>query len=149
MDKPDDAKPHNKNSAQDEQRYAGPNRSSFQPNFVKTAENDVLDLGWGEGVLSDGRPFRIECWCQDQVTMLTYFLSTEGLQGATNESLGRFLVKEGLLEFRGSEKYVAASKIFDDSGNEMWAINVVVGDEDKTYIKDHHQLHKWNRSPRV
>lgn len=38
--------------------YPAPYRSSHTPNFVKTPENDVLDLCWAEGVLSDGRPFR-------------------------------------------------------------------------------------------
>lgn len=40
--------------------YPKPNRSDFKPNLKRTHKNDVLDIGWNEGVLSDGRPYRRE-----------------------------------------------------------------------------------------
>jgi hypothetical protein len=41
------------------------------PNIEKNPENDVLDIGWAEGNLSDGWPYRMECWAG--------FLEKEGL----------------------------------------------------------------------
>jgi len=35
--------------------YPKPDRSDQTPNFVKSAENDAIDIGWNEGNLSDGR----------------------------------------------------------------------------------------------
>jgi hypothetical protein len=60
-------------SAGHRSRFPRPDRSNLKPNFSKTPENDVLDLGWHEGVLKDGRPYRSEYWCQDQISMLTYY----------------------------------------------------------------------------
>jgi hypothetical protein len=39
-----------------------PDRSNSPPNLVKTDENPNLDLGWNEGFLTDGRPYRAEYW---------------------------------------------------------------------------------------
>ena len=50
-------------------------RSNFTPNFTKSPENDAVDIGWSEGNLSDGRPYRLECWAQDQITNITIFVS--------------------------------------------------------------------------
>lgn len=41
-----------------------PDRSDLVPNFRPTDENDVVDVGWCNGVLSDGRPYRAEYWEQ-------------------------------------------------------------------------------------
>jgi len=37
-------------------RYPRVNRAHFKPNFVKKDRDDQIDLGWAEGVFSDGRP---------------------------------------------------------------------------------------------
>ena len=64
-----------------------PDRGNQRLNFAKAPGDDTLDIGWAKGTLSDGRPYRAECWCQDQVTMLTIFFSTLGLQAATDADL--------------------------------------------------------------
>jgi len=69
-------------------RFPTPDRSDLPRNFVKTADNDTLDIGWDEGVLRDGRPDVVEARCQDQVAMLTFFWSTDGMENATSEELG-------------------------------------------------------------
>jgi len=103
---------------------------------VKTPENDALDVGWQEGILSDGRPFRGEYWCQDQVSILTFFLSQVGLETASDEDFEQLLEREGLLKFKpGEARYLSAAPFVDSAGNDMWSINVVVGDEDGTFIE--------------
>ncbi len=57
-----------------------PDRSNYTPNHIKTPENDQIDIGWNEGFMSDGRPYRIGCWAQDQSTCVTVFMSAEGLE---------------------------------------------------------------------
>ncbi len=46
-------------------------------------QDGVIDIGWCDGVLSDGRAFRAEMWAQDQVSMLTFFFSSIGLEAHT------------------------------------------------------------------
>lgn len=111
--------------------YPAPDRSNYRPNRVKTAENDQLDIGWNEGTLTDGRPFRVECWCQDQITCLTYFLSREGLEELTREEAADMLEREELLVYKTDDREAYPVKMDDASGQPIWSINVVVGIEDE------------------
>jgi hypothetical protein len=121
--------------------YPKPDRSDYKPNFSRTAENDVLDLGWAEGTLSDGRPYRAECWAQDQITMLTLFVPFKGMEHYNDEMFQALLSKEGLIEFLG-EPYVSAAPIQDVRGNEIWSINVVIGTEDGLCARDSIRLRR-------
>jgi hypothetical protein len=38
-------------------------------------EDGVIDIGWCEGILLDGRAFRAEMWAQDQISMLRHCFS--------------------------------------------------------------------------
>lgn len=125
------------------QLYPAPDRSGFVPNSAKTAENDQLDIGWSTGILSDGRPFRAECWAQDQVTMLTLFFSTKGLEQATSEELLALLEVEGVIAFTGAERYGTAAKLVDAGNNEMWSMNIVVGADDQAFVRDNIELHPY------
>jgi hypothetical protein len=57
----------------------------------RTPETDALDMAWQVGTLRVGRPFRAELWCADQITVLTFFMSRQGLDTATNSSIGALL----------------------------------------------------------
>lgn len=126
-------------------KFKKPDRSNHRPNFEKTAGNDVVDPGWNEGFLSDGRPYRVECWCQDQVTSLTFFFSTAGLENISNSQFADMLMSEGLLKFLSDRRFVAAAPFTDASGNDMWSVNVVVGDEETVFVSDHVPLRSYAR----
>jgi hypothetical protein len=115
--------------------YPRPDRSDFKPNFRKTSENDVLDIGWSEGMLSDGRPYRFECWCQDQITLVTIFLSRIGLGDVDEEKIIKLLEQENLLRFPFPKRFVSARSFEDASGHELLSINVVIGDEEQSYAE--------------
>src|ERR1700689_1326159 len=115
--------------------YPKPDRSDFKPHLSKTPENEILDLGWQEGVLKDGRPFRGEFWCQDQISMITFFFSTMGLENASQEDMESLLTSENLIQFKAGRRDVRAVKIKDASGNEMWSVNVLVGDDEGTFVE--------------
>jgi hypothetical protein len=123
--------------------YPRPVRSDQERHFVKTPDNDVLDIGWDEGVLSDGRPYVAEFWCQDQVSLLTFFFSRHGLEEESNESLKELLVREGLVAFESAEQFVVARPCRDASGNDLWSVNIVVGDEDSTFVRDNIPLRRY------
>src|SRR5689334_5842349 len=115
--------------------YPKPDRSDFVPNFHKTEDNDVLDIGWAEGVLSDGRPYRLECWCQDQLTCQTLFLSSIGLEDLEEGGVVALLEREKLTQFTSTDKHVTARPFRDPSGNDLLSINIVVGDDESTFVE--------------
>jgi len=123
--------------------YPQPDRSNYNPTTVKSAENDVIDIGWNEGVLSDGRRYRAECWADSQITMLTFFFSIQGMESNTDAMLGDLLTDEGLVQFLGEKRYVATTPIVDAANNKMWSVNVVVGDDDNTFIADSLKLQPY------
>lgn len=118
-------------------RFPKPDRSDFIPNFTKTLENDVIDIGWAEGVVAHGAPFRMECWAQDQLTCLTIFCSSIGIEGMTKEQLANWIEAEGLVRYLKPETYHGASgkRITDPAGNRLWSINLVVGNEEDTLVE--------------
>ena len=125
--------------------YPKPDRSDHNPNFVKSAENEALDIGWNEGFLSDGRPYRAECWAEDQVTMLTFFFSTNGMENYSDAMFIELLGKEELVEFLSEETYVSAMPVTDASGNDMWSVNVVIGSEDELLARDSVKLRAYDK----
>ena len=117
--------------------YPTPDRSDFTPNRRKTADNDTVDIGWAEGVLSDGRPYRLECWAQDQVTHLQMFFSRRGLEHLDRAGIQDLLEREHLVRFASLDKRYASGKPWrDPKGQDIWSIAVVVGDEDETYLSE-------------
>jgi hypothetical protein len=98
-------------------------------------EDGIIDIGWCEGVLSDGRAFRAEMWAQDQISMLTIFFSAMGMEELSQDAMRAFVEEEGLITFAAHPPQRCASSIVDDDvGSEMWSVNVVVGDEDQTFL---------------
>jgi hypothetical protein len=132
-------------------KYQRPDRSAFTPNSQKSEENPALDIGWAEGKLKDGRAYRAECWAEDGVTSLTFFFSTIELENRTNADFAALLEAEGLLRFTGARRYVAARTLTDPSGNAMWSVNVVVGDDENTFVSDTVLLRAYaeRKSPRL
>ena len=117
-------------------KYPIPDRS-HQPVQSKSDGGGVSDIGWCEGVLSDGRAFRAEMWAQDQISMLTIFFSALGFEELGQDALRALIQSEGLLTFRGhSPGHCASSLIKDDAASKMWAVNIVIGDEDDTFVTD-------------
>jgi hypothetical protein len=96
--------------------------------------------------MSDGRPYRAECWAQDQVTCLSIMFSIQGYESATKEEIADALEIEGIARFNSPKRFIALNPLVDGSGNQLLVANVVVGDEDGTYITDNLSLLKWQES---
>jgi len=114
--------------------YPKPDRSGHPPNFRKTDENPSPDIGWAEGVLSDGRPYRAECWAEDGITMLAFFLSARGLEACGEAELAGLLARERLVVFKEPRRELGVMRFRDSAGNDLWSINVGVGSGDETFI---------------
>ncbi len=126
--------------------FPTPDRSNFTPNFSRTADNDVLDIGWAEGLLSDGRPYRLECWAQDQVTSVSIFVARAGLEDLEGTGLQAFLEREQLVQFVSPRRFASAQPFTDPSGNDLLSISVVVGDDEERYVAGGPALQRYSRS---
>ena len=42
-------------------KFAAPCRVNYVPSPYEPDEDGVMDVGYKNGVMSDGRPFRLEC----------------------------------------------------------------------------------------
>jgi hypothetical protein len=125
-------------------KFPIPDRTK-QPIRLTKEPDGAVDLLWCDGVLSDGRAFRAEMWAQDQVSMLTFFFSTFGLEDLDQEAMKRLVEREGLVSFRSGESYCDAARFIDDGGNEVWSVNIVVGDDEQTYIDNSVPLFPYSR----
>ncbi len=65
------------------------------------------EYGYGKGTLTNGRPFRIEGWYELNVTHLSYYLPTIGIEKHSPEDLKEILVSEGLVSF-DDEKFLSS-----------------------------------------
>jgi hypothetical protein len=66
-----------------------------------------------------------------------FFLSRIGLENALDADFERLLERGGLLKLKlGRQHYVSAASFVDSSGNDMWSVNVVAGDDDGTFVED-------------
>jgi GTP diphosphokinase / guanosine-3',5'-bis(diphosphate) 3'-diphosphatase len=128
-------------------RYPLPNRTSFRPNRARTDEDSQLDIGWDEGIFSDGRPYRAEAWAEDGATFLTFFFSTEGLEYCDEAALRALLEGEGVLAFiRSDAVHIGAKRIIDDGGVEVWSATVVIGDEEGVFVEDRTNIKPYLRN---
>ena len=125
--------------------YPKPDRSNQVQNFVKSEENEALDLGWNEGFLSDGRPYRVECWAESQVTILTFFFSTTGMESYSDLMFKELLSKENFVQFVTDNPQVSAMPVTDASENDMWSVNVVIGTEDELHARDSVNLRAYEK----
>ena len=125
-------------------KYPKIDRSDFIPEWHR-------DAGYGEGTLKDGRPYRAECWFEVNLTCLTCFLPTVGIENYSAEDFKKLVVSEGLISFDDenflssgySGDNVEAKKVTDASGNEMWSITVIIGDDDGTYADNLFKMKRY------
>lgn len=100
-------------------KYPKPDRSDQIRNLSKGADG-VIDIGWCDGVMSDGRPFLAEMRAQDGISMLTIFFSSDGIDHLTSDQLKDLVAKEGIVTFRTEgDSYCEAAEYEDRVGNAM------------------------------
>ena len=115
-------------------KFAAPCRVNYVPSPYEPDEDGVMDVGYKNGVMSDGRPFRLECWRMDEMLMLTVLFSSEGLTAYKRVDMPLLLEGEDILRFVGEGKpRLQAAQSTDDVGQSMWALNLMLADGKETY----------------
>lgn len=93
------------------------------------------NIGWDAGLLEGNRPYFMECWAMCGVTMLTYFVSAEGIGDMTKEALAGMLQDAGLFRILDPENpRTAVMEFTDGSGNKFLSVNITAGNEEDTYV---------------
>ena len=99
-------------------------------------DDTEVNLGWDTGLLGPDRPYFMECWATCGITMLTYIVSTRGIEDASTEDLVRMLTDAHLFRLLDpGNPRTSVMKFEDDTGNEFYSINVTVGIEDDLYVE--------------
>ena len=94
------------------------------------------NIGWNVGMLEGNRPWFLECWATCGITLLTYFIPTAGIETCSRDDLIALL--EGAKLFRildPQNPRTETRKCEDSHGNEFFSVNIVVGDEEGTYVE--------------
>ncbi len=121
------------------------------------------DWFWGEGILSDGRPYRAEVYYQGGGIYMELYMSSRDIENFTVEQFKEYMISEQLLEFydnlyresgfNGDNLEIAPKE--DASGNAMWNLKFIIGDEDGTYVRilfkrNHYDyLNEVNKAPEL
>lgn len=135
---------NSKRGTMDKKQYPKVDRSGLKPNFAKKDEDDSIDIGFTEGRFNDGRPFRSEFWAASQTSCLTYYFSSIDMEDMSPSDLKEYLKSEHSLEFLDETFHscgykgdnIEAKKSIDASGNKIWEVTIIVGDDDGTYIRE-------------
>ncbi len=93
------------------------------------------NVGWSAGAYDEVRPFFAECWAEDGVTVLTVYISALGMEDATADELVAHLEEIGWLTCQEGSAPCECLRYEDKPGNVFHALNIRVGDEEKTYIE--------------
>lgn len=114
-------------------RYPTPDRSSFQPDAHREdPELPEGDLGAYTGERADGRPYRVESWYTEGLTLITCFFCVDDLEGASPEKLVEY-VRPVLEETKvpDANRKLSANDvhtIVDASGHRLFSLTFVVGE---------------------
>ena len=126
--------------------YPVPDRSDQAPSLMKN-DDGIVDIGWCDGVMNAGRPFRAEMWAQDGISMLTVFFSAKGIESMRSDQLQELVVKEGLVAFRTeAQTFCQSAEYTDCAGNLMWSVNVVVGNDEGSFLTASTPIFPYSRT---
>lgn len=105
-------------------------------NGTEWYDDKEYNLGWDAGLLEPDRPYFMEAWATCGITMLTYFVSVNGMEDASTEDLVRMLTDAKLFRLYDPEHPRTSVMKFEDSnGNVFFSVNVVAGDENGQYLE--------------
>lgn len=94
-------------------------------------EYEEINIGWNAGLIDENRPYFVECWAVDQLTSLTFYLNTKGIEDKSPESLAQLFIEVGYFTAKEGLKPPYVRTFTDKNGDEYYSINMVIGVEDE------------------
>ena len=102
---------------------------------TESYDDRQVNIGWDTGLLGADRPYFAEGWATCGITMLTYFISTDGIGEYGVPELLAMLERAKLVKVLDpSRPRTDILKYEDDNGREFFSINIAAGDEEGTYV---------------
>jgi len=100
-----------------------------------SSDTEVCNIGFSEGVLSDGRPYRIEVWSAFEIETATIFLSTKDIEDKDVKYLKKLIQDNKIIDL--SDDRLDVTRTVDYMENEFYSINIPLvdhGDEINTLL---------------
>jgi len=118
------------------------NLDKYLPLHPYAFMNDRNGMGWNCGILEENRPYFVDCWCDDGCTFADIIIPETGIEKITAEELKEKILKAGIYAPSNEgvdSKYHGMANIcwkrVEDDGNSYVCFQVLVGDEDYTYVE--------------
>lgn len=119
--------------------YPPVDRSDFTPNSHGHTGDEVFDIGWAEGALQDGRPYRMECWGLTGSTGVTVFMASEGIEAFSAAAVNALLEASRVITTLDAQE-LWLHHFIDPVGTPCASISYIVADEDDDYFVEAHPL---------
>ena len=111
--------------------------------FEDRTETGDTNIGWNCGFIGD-RPYFLEAWATDGITLITVFVSTERIEDYTPDDVEKMLTDVAGIYSKKEEAYESSiAKMFDGNGNEFFSVNVIVGLEDEPTVVESGVIHPF------
>ena len=108
-------------------KFIEPDRSKQLISAREPNDEGVLDIGFTKGAFSDGRPYKMECWCMEELIMATVYMDERYLTAWHRLDFALLLELEDVVKFMDGP-YLQAVRMQDDAGNGVWAVNIMLKD---------------------
>lgn len=94
-------------------------------------EDESKKIGFAEGRLANGYPFRLECAVYEHSKILSVFVSKMGLIGVNEEDIDNYLRQQDIYEIYGTQPEIYT--YIDKKGNEFWRLDTLLESEGDIY----------------
>lgn len=94
-----------------------------------TSDTEVCNIGYAEGTLSDGRPYRVEVWSAFEIETATIFISTQDIEDKDVKFLKKLIQDNKIVDIYDDRLDVTRTVDYED--NEFYSINIPLVDHDE------------------
>ena len=94
-----------------------------------TSDTEVCNIGYNEGTLKDGRPYRIEVWSAFEIETATIFISTQDIEDKDVKYLKKLIKDNKIIDIYDDRLDVTRTVDYEE--NEFFSINIPLVDHDE------------------
>ena len=94
-----------------------------------TSDTEVCNIGYNEGTLKDGRPYRIEGWSAFEIETATIFISTQDIEDKDVKYLKKLIQDNKIIDIYDDRLDVTRTVDYEE--NEFFSINIPLVDHDE------------------
>ena len=89
-------------------------------------DTEVCNIGYNEGKLSDGRPYRLEKWLSHEIMNVTIFVSLNDIENLSNKEIIKMMEDNNIIKVIKDDIYI--TDVEDSNNNKFYSINVPLDD---------------------